>query len=56
MYALRAQIKLSIFGNIFSEIEKAVNIFSILKNFFFFSKMINYCVPLRRTLAKSFIL
>ena len=34
MCALRAHIKLSIFGNIFSEIEKAVITFSILKKIF----------------------
>ena len=33
--ALRAQIKLSIFRNIFSRIKKTVIIFSILENFFF---------------------
>ena len=35
MCAFRAHIKLSIFRNIFSEIEKAVITFSILENFFF---------------------
>ena len=34
MCALRAHIKFSICGNIFSGIEKAVNIFSILKKIF----------------------
>ena len=34
MCALREHFKLSIFGNIFSEIEKAVITVSILKNFF----------------------
>ena len=34
MCALRAHIKLFIFGNIFSEIEKAVITFSILEKFF----------------------
>ena len=51
MCALRAHIKLSIFWNIFSEIEKTINTFSISnKNF---SKNENYCVPLGHTLAKS---
>ena len=46
-------LKLSTFGNIFSEIENAVNTFSIPeKNF---SKKGNYCVPLRHTLAKSYL-
>ena len=49
--ALMAHIKLSIFGNIFSGIEKTVNTFSIFEKFF--PKMINYCVPLGHTLAKS---
>ena len=53
MCALRAHIKLSIFGNIFLEIEKAVNTFSILEKIF--SKNENYCVPLGHTLAKSFL-
>ena len=35
MCALRAHIKLSIFRNIFSETEKAVITFSILKKIFF---------------------
>ena len=49
MCALRTHIKLFIFGNIFSKIEKAVNTFSISeKNF---SKKRNYCVPLVLTLA-----
>ena len=48
-----AHIKPSIFENIFSEIEKAVNTFSISKKTF--PKMINYCVPLGHTLAKSYI-
>ena len=34
MCALRVHIKPSNFGNIFSEIEKAVNTFSILKKIF----------------------
>ena len=51
MCVLRAHIKLSIFGNIFSKIEKVVNTFSILEKTF--PKMINYCVPLEHTLAKS---
>ena len=34
MCALRAHIKPSIFGNIFSKIEKVVNIFSIFEEFF----------------------
>ena len=53
MCALRAHIKLSIFGNIFLKIEKAVNTFSILEKIF--SKNENYCVPLGHTLAKSFL-
>ena len=44
----RAHIKLSIFENIFSEIEKVVNTFSI-------SKKGNNCVPLGHRLAKFFI-
>ena len=52
MCALRVHIKLFIFGNIFSVIEKTVNIFSISEKFF--SKNKNYCVLLRHTLAKSF--
>ena len=44
-------LKLFIFRNIFSEIEKIVNTFSIFEKFF--SKNKNYCVPLRHTLAKS---
>ena len=51
MCALRAHIKLFIFENIFLEIEKAVNAFSILKNIF--SKNENYCVPLGHILTKS---
>ena len=47
-----AHIKLSIFGNIFSKIEKAVNTFSILEKIF--SKNENYYVPLGHTLTKSF--
>ena len=35
MCALRAHIKLSIFRNIFSRIEKVVITFSILEKFFF---------------------
>ena len=34
MYALRAHIKLSIFGNIFLEIEKVVITFSIFEKIF----------------------
>ena len=34
MYALRAHVKPSIFGNIFSKIEKTVNTFSISKKMF----------------------
>ena len=52
MCALRVHIKLSIFENIFSVIEKTVNIFSISEKIF--SKNKNYCVLLRHTLAKSF--
>ena len=52
MCALRAHIKLSNFRNILSEIEKAVNTFSILEKKF--SKNENYCVPLGHTLIKSF--
>ena len=51
MYALKAHIKPSIFKNIFSEIEKAVNTFSIPEKIF--PKMINFCVLLRHTLTKS---
>ena len=50
MCVLRTHIKLSIFRNIFSRIEKIVNIFSIFEKFF--SKNKNYCVP-KHTLAKS---
>ena len=53
MCALRAHIKLSIFGNIFLEIEKAVNTFSILEKFF--SKNENYYVSLGHTLANLFL-
>ena len=35
MCVLRAHIKLSIFGNIFSKIEKDVTTFSILEKIFF---------------------
>ena len=52
MCVLRAHIKPSIFGNIFSGIKKVVNTFSIFENFFF-PKMINYCLSLRHTLVKS---
>ena len=52
MCALRVHIKLSIFENIFSVIEKTVNIFSISEKIF--SKNKNYYVLLRHTLAKSF--
>ena len=52
MCVLSTHIKLFIFKIIFSEIEKAVNTFSILKNFFF-SKNKNYCVTLRHKLVKS---
>ena len=51
MCALRVYIKPSIFGNIFSEIEKTINIFSIPKKIF--PKIINYCVPFGHTLVKS---
>ena len=51
---LKEHIKSSIFGNIFSGIEKAVNTFSIPEKFF--PKMIYYCMPLEHTLVKSFIL
>ena len=51
MCVLRVHIKLSIFGNNFSRIEKIVNTFSIFKKFFF--KNENYCVPLGHTLKKS---
>ena len=40
-------IKLSIFENIFSKIEKTVNTFSILEKKYF--KNENYCVPDRKT-------
>ena len=43
MYALRTHIKLSIFKNIFSEIEKTVITFSILEIFFFLKMKINMC-------------
>jgi len=49
MCVLRSHIKLLIFGNIFSEIEKAINTFSILE--IFFSKNENYCVSLGHTLT-----
>ena len=51
MHALKAHIKPSIFRNIFSEIEKSVNTFSISEKIF--PKMINFCVLLGNTLAKS---
>ena len=51
MCALSSHIKPSIFENILLEIEKNVNTFSIPKKIFL--KMINYCVPLGYTLAKS---
>ena len=51
MCALKVHIKSSIFENIFSKIEKIVNIFSIPKKIF--SKIINYCVPLEHTLVKK---
>ena len=35
MCVLKAYIKLSIFGNIFLEIEKIINTFSILEKMFF---------------------
>ena len=47
MCALRTNIKLFIFGNIFLEIERIVNTFSILKKIF--SKNENYCMPLGHT-------
>ena len=52
MCVLRSHIKSSIFGNIFSGIEKTVNTFSILEKKI--SKNENYCVPLGHTLTKSF--
>ena len=52
MCVLRIHIKPSIFRNIFSKIEKAVNTFSIAEKFF--SKNENYCVPLEHILAKSY--
>ena len=45
--------KPSIFRNIFSKFEKAVNSFSISEKTF--QKMINYCVPLGHTLVKSIL-
>ena len=51
MCVLRVYIKLFIFGNIFLEIEKTVNIFSIPKKIF--SKIINYCVSLGHILIRS---
>ena len=51
MCALKVHIKSSIFENIFSKIEKTVNIFSIPKKIF--SKIINYCVSLEHTLVKK---
>ena len=51
MCVLRVYIKPFIFGNIFSEIEKTVNIFSIPKKIF--PKIINYCVSLGHILIKS---
>ena len=51
MCALKVHIKSSIFENIFLRIEKVINTFSIPEKIF--SKMINYCVPLGHTLAKS---
>ena len=51
MCVLRVYIKPFIFENIFSEIKKTVNIFSISKKIF--SKIINYCVSLGHILIKS---
>ena len=51
MCALKVHIKSSIFENIFSKIEKIVNIFSIPKKIF--SKIINYCVSLGHILIRS---
>ena len=53
MYVLKAYIKPFIFENIFSEIEKNFNTFSIFEKIFL--KVINYYVPLGYTLTKSFI-
>ena len=50
---IKTHIKLSIFRNIFSKIEKIINTFLISENFFF-STIVYYYVPLRYTLAKSF--
>ena len=51
MCALWPHIKPFIFGLIFSRVEKAVSTFSIFEKIF--PKVINYCVPLGHTLAKS---
>ena len=52
MCALKVHIKSSIFENIFSKIEKTVNIFSIPDKIF--SKIVNYCMSLDHTLAKFY--
>ena len=49
---LMCVLRLSIFRNILSEIEKTVNTFSIFEKIF--SKNKNYCIPSRHILAKSF--
>ena len=47
----RIHIKLFIFGNILSRIEKVVSTFSIFKKKFF--KIENYCMSLGHTLTKT---
>ena len=51
---LKDLVKLSIFGNIFSKIEKTVNSFLIFEKIF--SKNENYCMPLGHTLTNSLII